>query len=208
MDAVSRMIRRLVPERLFGPGMTTVLDVMARSVKRAQVFLADSIREAGPSTATETLPDWYAELGLTHDATQPIAVRRTVATQAFRAGEGQSLEALNEVVQVAFPNVRIEPVRFSPARMAGQGQAGRMAAQSYPEWYPEGAPRDGRYPVAYYRVTGEMQDIPALRTLLNLLDRVAPAEMEPVIGGLTILNQAPTAQAGLGMAGFMEAGRE
>lgn len=208
MGVTAKTLRRLLPVGVFGPRLVAVLEALALSIGRVREYLAETVREAGPGTATETLPDWYAELGLSYDATQTLATRRTRAVQAERVGAGQSLGALNEVIQVAFPDVQLEPVRFTPTQMAGRGVAGRMMAQSYPSWYPPGAPRDGSYPVAYYRVTGAVDDAAARSALLNLLDRVAPAEMEPVIGGLVIRNQTATAAAGLGMAGLMQAGRE
>lgn len=81
-----------------------------------------------------------------------------------------------------------------------------MFATSYPSWLTP-TPTDGSWPWAYYRVVGEVQDTTDLNRILGLLDRIAPAEMEPVLS-ITVLNLTPAAEAGLGMAGLMEAGRE
>ena len=201
------MLRRLVPKTIFGPKLLIIIDALAVSIDRAIDYFFESLREFSPQTAVDSLAEWYTELGINYNATQTLEIRRTLATQALRVDLGQSLVELNDVVHLSFPNVTLEAVRVSPTQMAGVAQAGRAMAQDYPSWYLADAQRDGSYPSAYYRVTGEVDSAAARSSLLSLLNRIGPAEMEPVIGGLTIRNQTATAQAGLGMSGLMKAGR-
>jgi hypothetical protein len=182
-----------------------LLDAIAASIQRARDAVAAIITESNPGTAETTLAEWYAMLGLRYDATLNLDTRQALARQAYISIGGQSLNALNSAIQVAFPDVQIEPVRIGTRYMAGVGMAGLMEATDYPLWYS--GPTDGTYPIAYYRVTGEVNDAAERTALLNLLERIAPAEMEPETGSLVIRNQTETAEAGLAMAGLAQAGR-
>lgn len=205
MDLMPRVLRQLIPRGLFGPQFVAVVDAIAGAVQLAYVRARSIIAESNPGTATTTLQNWYSVLGIKYDATLSLATRQEIARQSYISLGGQSLNALNNALQFAFPDVLIEPVSFDTQQMAGVGMAGLMMAQDYPSWYA--GTTDGTYPLAYYRVTGAVNDAAERTALLNLLDRIAPAEMESVTGALTIRNQTETAEAGLAMAGLAQAGR-
>jgi hypothetical protein len=182
-----------------------LLDAIAASIQRARDAVAAIISESNPGTAQTTLAEWYATLGLRYDATLNLDTRQALARQAYISIGGQSLSALNSVIQVAFSDVQIEPVRVSTGFMVGVGMVGLMEVTDYPSWYS--GPTDGTYPIAFYRVTGEVNDAAERTALLNLLDRIAPAEMEPETGSLVIRNQTATGEVGLAMVGLGQVGR-
>lgn len=205
MDLITRVLRQLIPRRLFGPQLVAVVDAIASAVQTAYVAIKAIIRESNPGTANDTLPQWYPALGLKYDATLTLATRQALARQAYISIGGQSLNALNAAIQVAFPDVAIQPVRYDTQQMVGIGMVGQLRVQDYPSWYA--GTTDGTYPLAYYRVTGAVNDAAERTALLNLLTRIAPAEMEPVTGELTIRNQTETAEAALAMVGLAQVGR-
>ena len=210
MALMQRTLRQLLPDgspwRL-APTFRTVVDALGLSLGRARAFVDAARDESIPSRADATLAQWYQMLGLPYDATQTLATRRALAKQAYTATGGQSLDYLNAVIAIAFPDVEIEPVGvyFDPVEGAGAGEAGVMFSASYPSWLTP-TPTDGTWPWAYYRVIGEVNIVPDLTRLLGLLDRIAPAEMVPVLA-VDVRSLTETAQAGLGMCGLMEAGR-
>jgi hypothetical protein len=207
MGLMVTVLRRLIPQRVFGPRFVAVLDAIAASIQTARDTVAAIITESNPGTAETTLAEWYAMLGLRYDPTLDLDTRQALARQAYISIGGQSLNALNAAIQVAFPDVEIEPVRLRRTDIVGVGMVGQIQTTDYPSWLPPGSLTDGTYPIAYYRVTGEINDAAERTALLNLLDRIAPAEMEPVTGALVIRNQTATAEAGLAMVGLAQVGR-
>jgi hypothetical protein len=201
---MKRVLRRLVPP-IFGVTVKALLDAIAASIESARVKIAATVTESNPGTADTTLAEWYAMLGLRYDATLTLATRQALARQAYISIGRQSLNALNDALQIAFPDVAIEPVQFDTEQMVGIGMVGQLQVQDYPSWYAGAV--DGTYPLAFYRVTGAVNDAAERTALLNLLDRIAPAEMEPETGSLTIRNQTETAEAGLAMVGLAQVGR-
>lgn len=210
MAVMQRTLRQLLPTGSpwqLAPTFRSVVDALGLSLGRARTFVDAARDESIPSRADATLAQWYQMLGLPYDATQTLSTRRALARQAYTATGGQSLAYLNGVIQIAFPDVELEPASayYEPVEGAGEGEAGVMFATSYPSWLTP-TPTDGSWPWAYYRVVGEVNIVPDLARLLGLLDRIAPAEMEPVLA-VDIRSLTETAQAGLGMTGLMEAGR-
>jgi hypothetical protein len=184
-----------------------VVDAVGSNLGELRDYVIGAVTNALPGTAEVTLPEWYEMLGIPYDETQTLKTRQDRAQQQWTAVGGQSLDYLNGVIQIAYPDVEIELTApfATPDSMAGFGEAGRMEARSYPSWLTP-VPTDGSFPSAYYRVIGEVPDVSDLSRLLGLLGRIAPAEMEPVLA-ITVLNLTPAAEAGLGMSGLMEAGR-
>ena len=185
-----------------------VIDALGLAFDRMREFITvEIIKESLPSTAEDTLSDWFTMLGIPYDSTQTLATRRARAKQAWTATGGQSLDYLNGIIQIAFPDVEIQGVfgYYPTEYMVGIGMVGQMQVTDYPSWLSP-APTDGSYPFAYYRVIGEVPDTSDLNRILGLLDRIAPAEMEPVLD-ITVTNLTPTAEAGLGMVGLAQVGR-
>lgn len=203
MGLMTRLMRDLMPA--VGPKLAAVRDALGSSLELLREAIDGIRREANPGAATSTLPRWYATLGLRYDASLPLATRRAIARQAFSNIGGQSLGALNAAVQFAFPNVYLSRPVFTTEFMVGIGMVGLMEVTAYPTWYV-GA-EDGSYPVSYYLVAGEVASAAERSALLTLLDRIAPAHMESVIGSLVILDQTETSETGLAMVGLAQVGR-
>ena len=192
------------PWQLFG-NIGQLIDGLALSLERLRVFLMDVITESNPGTATDTLQQWYAQLGITYDQTQSTATLRKRAKQAFTAIGGQSKEYIEAVLQVAYPNITIEEFVSEPDNMVGYGMVGQMVVTGYPSWIPAGA-MDGTYPVYYYRVTGEVNTAYDLKGIQNILNRVAPLTHIAVYS-VTVLELSKTSEVGLGVVGLAEVGR-
>lgn len=205
MGLIKQALRQLFPPRVFGPRIIAVMDAIAASVQSAYDFAAATVRESNPGTATETLPDWYAALGLKYDPTLTIDTRRALARQAYISIGGQAPQQLEDTLQIAFPDIEIQRVEYLTSQMVGAGMVGQMRVQDYPSWFT--GVEDGTYPYAYYRVTGFVNDQNELTALLNLLDRIAPAEMERETSSIVIRNLTETSETGLAMVGLAQVGR-
>lgn len=203
MGLMTRVLRDLMPR--VGATLAIIRDAIGESLDALRSALDAIIWQANPGTATTSLPQWYETLGLRYDATQTLALRQALARQAFVSLGGQSLTALNAAIQIAFPDVFLSRPTFSTMLMAGVGMVGLMQVTDYPSWYTGAV--DGSYPVDYYLVGGAVNSAAERTALLNLLDRIAPAHMEPVIGDLIIRDQTATGEVGLAMVGLAQVGR-
>jgi uncharacterized protein YmfQ (DUF2313 family) len=183
-----------------------LVEGLSLSLDRIRIFLRGVITESNPSTAVDTLEDWFSRLGIAYDATQTLTARQKRVNQEFASVGGVNKIYVESILNISYPDVSIEAAVIPTWLMAGVAQAGKAMAYDYPSWVPvEG--QDGRYPVFYYRVTGVVQTPYDLKGVRNILDRIAIAEQEPVFQ-ITVLGITDTAQAGLGVAGLAEAGKE
>ena len=207
MGVMVRVLRGLFPTVRIVGDFRLLQAALGASLDRLRLYLRGIVTESIPSGATTTLEAWYHMLGLPYDATLTTKQLQLQARQAWTATGGAAIKSLRETIQIAFPHVDIETMTAyaDVSNMAGAGMAGRMQAIDYPSWYtPSGA---GEYPVHNFYVTGTVDDIQQLLRLAGLLDRIKPAHMHEVYN-VTNLSTSGTGQAGLGMAGIMEAGRE
>lgn len=210
MGIMRRSFRSLLPTgppwRLGGT-FGGIIDAIALSLDRVQVFVDDVRRESNPGSAEETLQQWYAQLGINYDDTQTLSKRQKRARSAYTAIGGQSKDYLEELIQRVYPGVFLDEVQIENDNQVGVGVAGLMVAGSYPSWVPEGELDDGEWHVMYYQVRGEIETIKDLTGLNDLLDRIAPANLEPVYN-VDVLSITDTAQAGVGVSGLMRSGKE
>lgn len=204
-SVMQRVLRGIVPPRVFGPRFIALLDAIAGAAQGLYDYIGATIKESNPGTAVDTLRDWYSALGLRYDSTLTISTRQALARQGYISIGGQSPLQLQDTLQIAFPDIFIEQVEYDTSQMVGVGMVGQIMTQDYPEWY--GGVEDGTYPYAYYRVTGSVNDQQELTALLNLIDRIAPAEMEPVTGDIVVRNLTETSEVGLAMVGLAQVGR-
>ncbi len=183
----------------------SVIDALSLSLDRVRDFLADVKTESNPGMAVDTLQEWYSQLGIKYDSTQTLDTRQKRASQAYSSIGGQNKDYIEEQIQIAYPDVYLIEYETNPENMVGLGMVGLMQVSNYPSWlsFP---PADGTYPVHYYRVAGEVDDISDLNGLKNLLSRIAPLTHEPVFE-ITIRNQSATGEVGLAMAGLAQVGR-
>ncbi len=208
MAVMNKCFKTLFPKGqpwMFPTYFKAVRDALAMELDRVRDFLFEVIAESNPGTATETLQEWFEQLNIKYDSTQSIANLRKRASQVYSSIGGQTRAYIEAQVQKLYPDITIAEYEVYFDGMAGLGMAGLMMASSYPSWLSS-PPTDGSYPVYYYRVDGEVDDISDLNNIKNLLDRIAPLTHEPVFS-VTIRNQTATAEAGLAMAGLAQAGR-
>lgn len=203
MDLMTRLLRELMPR--VGATLGIIRDAIAGALETVRGALYALRTEANPGTAVDTLAHWYQTLGLNYDSRLPLETRQALASQAFANIGGQSLATLNEAIRIAFPDVFLVRPTFSTELMVGVAMTGQVRVTDYPDWYT--GVEDGSYPVSYYLVDGEVNSANERTALLNLLDRIAPAWMEPVIGSLVIRDQTATGEAGLTMVGLGQVGR-
>jgi len=186
--------------------LKAVIESLSLSFERMRVFLNGVLDESNPSTAVETLEEWFNQEGIVYDSTQSTSRLQELANQAYSNAGGQDPDYLNTQLQKAFPDVQLQEVSIDPEFQAGFGMAGLMMASNYPSWLVP-TPTDGSYPNFYFQVIGEVDEVSDLNRITNLLDKIMPVPYEPVFS-VTIRNLTPSAMAGLGMSGLMMAGRE
>lgn len=206
---IKKALRNLFPKGYFwklAGNLGKLIDSLGVSLDRVKTYLKQIVSESIPSLATELRP-WFEMLGIPFDSTLTLGQNRRIARQAYVNGGGLAIGIINDQVRIAFQNVTIEDISayYPITSMAGFGMAGLMQANDYPDWIIS-PPTDGSYAIHFYQVIGEVQDIQELLRLNGFLSRVGPAWMQAIFN-VDILNQSPTAQAGLGQAGLMQAGR-
>lgn len=208
MDLMAVLFHGLFFKARIAGNLKLLIDALSVSLERLRLYFRGIVTESIPSGATTTLEAWYAMLNLKYESTLTVGQLQREARQAWTATGGLSIGKLEEQIQIAFPEITLETVSqyFPVENMCGIGMAGLMQATDYPSWISP-APTDGEYPIHYFFVTGTVQDIMQLVRLQGFLDRVKPAHMEPIYS-VTVINVSGTAQAGLGMCGLMEAGKE
>lgn len=205
MDLMTRVIRRLYVS-IFGDRFRSLMDAIAGAVEEARAYNAATVREANAGSASDTLAEWYAQLGLPYDPTLPEQLLRRQARQAWTATGGQALGVLNDQVQIAFPDVTLVRVIIEDENMCGEGECNEMECTHYPSWLPVGA-QDGSEPVHYYLVEGGVEQNEELTRLNGLLDRIGPAEMEPVYQ-VDVLSDSETSQCGVAVCNLAECNAE
>lgn len=210
MGIVRKTLRNLLPTghpwRL--PGLFgDFVDALSLSLDRVKTFFDGVITESNPGSAEDTLSEWYAQLGIKYDPTQTLNKRQERARSAYTAIGGQSKDYIESQLQKAYPGVFLDEVNVNFSMQTGAGVAGVLVASDYPSWVPAGDLSDGDWHVFYYQVRGEIQTIKDLAGLNDLLDRIAPAYLEPVYN-VDILSTTDTAQAGLATSGLARSGKE
>ena len=145
-------LTRLLPDglawRLTGQS-AQVIDGLADSVEEALLFCGAALDEAIPSTATDTIADWYDALGLTLDQSQTLAQQRLAIAVAHTSIGGSSLDYLHGRVSMQFPLVA---VRELP---------------------------DGSQFGFTYEIYGNVDTINDFRRLQGLVQRIFPLHLEP-----------------------------
>jgi uncharacterized protein YmfQ (DUF2313 family) len=207
MSVTKTALNNLFPRLRKGKTLQAVISAASEGPSRARDFFREMVNESIPSRAVETLPAWYEMLGVPYDEDLPLARRQKQIHQAWVATGGLAIGSIENQIHIAFPSIFIDTIAeyFPTANMCGAGMAGKMQATNYPPWYLVDT-STGAYPVHFFLVRGEVLDIQELKRLEGFLDRVKPAHME-IVWEVNILSLDPTGQAGIGMAGLMEAGR-
>lgn len=209
MDIMKKVFKSLLPkgDPWKHPGyFKSLVEAVAQSFTTLRTFLKSVIAESNPSTANETIEEWFDMLGLYYDATQPLDNLRKRAKQAYTATGGSSKEYLEEQIQKAYPDVRVGEVFMPEAYVCGVAVTGLARTTDYPSWLPS-PPTDGSTTSFYYLIRGTVETVQDLDDLTNLLQRIAPLTHTPVFL-VEILQQQDSAQCGLAITGLAEVGKE
>ena len=189
------------------PGfMGALVDAISLSFDRLRLFLWGVIDESNAGTSVDLIAEWFDQLGLVHDTTQPLASRQLRAKQTRTSTGGQDKTYLEGQIQIAFPDITLEEVRLPSIFMVGAAMVGLTMVTDYPSWLTP-APTDGSTPCFYYRVVGEVDTVRNLQELTNILDRIMPLHMEPVFS-VTVRQTTDTGQCGIAITGLAEVGKE
>lgn len=183
-----------------------VVDAISLSLDSLRTFFRGVLTESNASTAVDLLPEWFAEMGLVYDNTQPLASNQKRAKQAWTATGGQDKDYLQAQIQIAFPDISIGEVTVERIFMCGVAMVGLTMVTDYPSWLTS-PPTDGSTPCFYYLVTGEVETVRNLQELKNILDRIMPLHMEPVFV-VTVRQTTDTGMCGLAITGLAEVGKE
>jgi hypothetical protein len=108
---IRNALTRLLPNgHAWRPATMTsaVLDALAESIDRVLAFLSDVRAESTPRTATNTIGEWYASMGIKYTPTIDLTTARGQIDSAYTSVGGQSIGYLNDQVKKQFPGVSIE----------------------------------------------------------------------------------------------------
>lgn len=207
-------IARSTLRRLFPGGrawwlpatLGAVVDAISLSFDRLHDAAQTTLTESIPETATDTLPRWYAELGLKYDATQTLADRQSQIGGAYAQVGGQDPIYLQEQVKTELPDISLQERLFaSPSASydggygrVGLGRVGRMGC-SQTEY---GAPSE----TYYYDVKGTVPTRDKYNRLLAILARIMPGNLSPVFT-VTIDSEQNNARVGLAQVGNARVGK-
>lgn len=207
LNVVSRLLRNLLPTgivwRLFGD-TGKLIDGIGTFFNRQKQFVEATLLESRPGTSVYELQNWYRAFGVTYNETLPLQQRQARAKQLFTSIGGQSVSYLRQQIQIAFPEIDIVEYEVPFDSMAGRGMAGLMQATNYPAWVPIEL-RDGTFPVASFRVTGNVESPEEFTQLQDIIARIFPAHLTPFYQDILFFPE--TMMAGYGRAGRGMAGR-
>ena len=144
---------------LFPPGhawtlmgeLGDLVDALAESFSRLRTFFRGVLTESLPGTAVDTLQEWFEAIGLIYDETQPLADRQAAANAAYTSFGGQNLDYLNLQIQKEYPLIYLEEIL---------GDAEK---------------------IYYYFVRGQIDDLADYNRIVDILVRIAPRHLVPVM---------------------------
>jgi hypothetical protein len=117
-------LQRLLPcGRAWRPiGQTAeVIEALATYLETPHEFLRAVLDESIPGTATLTLDAWLETLNISVAAGASVGTKRAAIIAELTSLGGQSLDYINDRIQISFPNVYIEEIPGDPFtyRVAG-----------------------------------------------------------------------------------------
>lgn len=177
---------RKVPDSPLALALGDVLDD-ARDVVR------QIVSESRPGTATDTLPEWNAALGLAYDLSRPIEEMRERLESIRLSVGGMTLSLLRNQMAREFPGVVINEI--SATSELGLMECGVSYCGAV----------DGDYSPTMYEVTGTVADDYDATRVVAILAHYAPAHLIADVR-LTVLSLSSTAELGVGRCGLAELG--
>jgi hypothetical protein len=155
----------------------------------ARAAVMGIILESRPGTATDTLAEWHAALGLRYDPTRPLNEQRARLEAVRLSVGGMTRNQLQRQINLEFPDLVVSEV--SANGECGVGECGVS--------YCNG--KEGDYSPTYYDVTGTLLDETQIARLGAILAHFAPAHLIPCLFALEDLSLITGAEAGVAICG-------
>jgi len=201
---LSKVIRSLLPRglawRLANWGQK-LIDGLSAPFGRVHEFLRGVLKESDPSTAEDTIPEWYAMLGLPYDPTLQLKTHHLRLSTTNAAIGGQSLQYVQAQINKELPNITLREIRFNFDSMCGRAICGKALCD-------QNASTNGTtYTPHKYYIDGTVKSANELSRLQALVARIAPLHKDPIynVSNLAAQNYAV---CGLAVCGAAETGKE
>lgn len=175
---------RKVPDSPLALALGDVLDDARDTVRQI-------VAESRPGTATDTLPEWHAALGMAYDPLRPVAEMRERLESVRLSVGGMTLSLLRSQMAREFPGVTINEI--SATSEMGLAECGVSYCAAV----------DGDYSPTMYEVTGTVLDDYEATRVVAILAHYAPAHLIADVR-LAILSVTATAELGVGRCGLAE----
>ncbi len=175
-----KAISRLLPDgqawRGVAPVFSAFIEALSLQFQRVYDYLAKTPGESLPDTATELLPEWYETLGLKYNGTLPISELQAKAKAADTSVGGQTIEYLQGQIDAAGIKVNLYETVVPPESIVGNPSA-RCGVAKCGGTFVNVDP--GSSYLWYYLVRGVVDNPTEFTQLVDLLQKLAPAHMEP-----------------------------
>jgi len=168
---------------------------LGEALEAARLAARKIVAEANPGTATDTLPEWHAALGLQYDETLPLATQRERLENIRLSVGGMTRNQLQEQVTREFSGVIISEV--SATSECGAAEAG----------VEQCAGVEGDYSPVYFDVSGELNNDAEAARVAAIIAHFAPLHLVPC-SSMTILGLTATTESGLAICGIEECGND
>ena len=162
------VLRKLLsPLSPIGTDFIAVIDALGKSFDRTYIFLNKLKTEVNPSTAIDTLPEWYEMLGLYYDPGLPLAELQRLASATYTSIDFPNFVSIQAKVNAVFSGINIEEIALYKDCQVGLAQCGTAFCGGYQQFF-------------YYVVRGTVSSNAQLSQLRALLSRIVQAHLTPI----------------------------
>lgn len=227
MNIIFNVIKRLLPIgnawsitseciKLFTEGITLQFE-------RIKDFYSGTRTDFIPDTSVDLIEEWYKTLGMNYNPTLPISELQNKAKAFDTAIGGQNIVYIQNQIDDANINVTIEELSYPPETRVGNSECRCGVAYCFGNPYDVKSPESGvcgigRTGIArtgfvelqssllfYYYVIGSVLNREEFTQLIALLERLAPAHLEPIFN-VDVLSFY--ARAGVAVCGITRTGND
>lgn len=148
-------------------------------IDKARIFLKELQNEFLPSTADDTIEEWFQLLGLTYDDSKTLAELQAEATSRYIQVGGQWEEYIEGIIHEAgFINIDIVGQGLMLPEMQSSVSGVALCGDAVANNFVYGA--DDSLWWAYFRVTGTITASQSSFILDNLVNFLRPGHLQPV----------------------------
>ncbi|MDC7125788.1 MAG: DUF2313 domain-containing protein [Spirochaetales bacterium] len=167
MSVAKKSFKAHFPKITFGSNISALLDALGESFERLRVFLGNVLTESNPSTAVDTLQEWYEQLGIKYDSSQSTENLQKVVSANYSNINLPTPDYISEKITTTFPNITIEETENYKETQCGSAQCGSAYCGSEKQFF-------------YYIVSGSVDSEDQLSQLKALLKRIVPEHLVPI----------------------------